>query len=70
MTFEAYVSLATRRRMLNRNERAGQAYWNTLSDVAPTLAEDTPVELDPFYDDAMLPAFLGWLAGEWPLTEH
>ncbi len=45
MTLAEYLKLAERRRMLNRNERIGQAYFNTLCDVRTDLAHQA---LDPF----------------------
>lgn len=66
MTLKAYIKLSERRRMLNRNERSGQAYFNTLADVRPSLAEEVrATTLDPFYDDANLAAFLVWVGEHW-----
>ena len=66
MIFDDYVRLAERRRMLNRHERRGQAYFNALEDVDPGLADlARGTARDPFYDDTILDAFLQWVAGNW-----
>lgn len=66
MTFDQYLVAADLRSIWNRNERRGQAYFNALSEANPPLAYaivGTP--LDPFHDDAILPAFLLEVAARW-----
>ena len=41
-------------------QRTGQCIMNALSTVAPGLAAMVPREVDPFYDDGLIPAFWAW----------
>lgn len=52
-------------RMSLTGERPGQAAFNALSSTRKQLADDLPGELDPFHDDARLPAFYSWVYENW-----
>jgi hypothetical protein len=47
--------------------RSGQSMFNALRRVRPDLSEQIRgnTELDPFYVDARIPAFRGWLWAAW-----
>lgn len=48
------------------SQRMGQAYFNTLHDLHPEIADDfRGGRLDPFYDDTRMPDFLAFLAQEY-----
>lgn len=66
MTYEEYLSRALSRRVLNPTERLGQAYFNVLYAVRPDLADRLIGDpMDPFYNDAKVPAFLEWVQFNW-----
>lgn len=44
--------------------RTGQAIMNALHEVSPSLASLVPTEVDPFYDDSLIPAFWDWFYSE------
>lgn len=46
--------------------RKGQVFFNALGELKPHLADRvrfTPV--DPFYSDALIPAFMNWVRDNW-----
>jgi hypothetical protein len=45
-------------------QRTGQAIMNALSVVAPGIAAKVPREVDPFYDNGLIPAFWAWFYNE------
>lgn len=45
-------------------QRTGQAIMNALSSVAPGIAAKVPREVDPFYDNGLIPAFWAWFYNE------
>lgn len=50
--------------------RVGQHLMNELNKVSPIAYSRIPFELDPFYNDLLLPDFLNYLKGNWDkLTE-
>lgn len=71
MTFEEYVVAAANYAVNNKNERMGQAYFNTLAfnreDIAQSVIESSNVgyPVDPFYDDKNIPRFLAHVAAKW-----
>ena len=44
--------------------RTGQAIMNALHEVSPDLAARVPEEVDPFYQDSLIPAFWDWFYEE------
>lgn len=61
--FRLRTELEEARTELARRQRQGQAAFNVLALMRPDLAEQIngDVQLDPFNDDAKLPAFFAWL---------
>ena len=50
--------------------RVGQHLMNELGKVSPIAYSRIPSELDPFYNDLLLPDFLSYLKANWDnLTE-
>jgi hypothetical protein len=45
--------------------RQGQALMNSLREVHSGLYHAVPWDLDPYYDDKLVPAFLDWLQDRW-----
>lgn len=45
--------------------RRGQALMNRLREVHSGLYHAVPWDLDPYYDDNLIPAFLQWLQDRW-----
>jgi hypothetical protein len=41
-------------------QRTGQAIMNALHTVSPALAALVPEDVDPFYQDSLIPAFWEW----------
>lgn len=66
-SYEDYIRTVIAACTANPSWRYGQAYFNTLCDVAPELAEEIRGrDLDPFHRDEVLPSFLVWLQLVWP----
>ena len=67
MTFRQFGEIASERFLNKPNERLGQAYFNTLAEVRPDLAEKIrgKIDLDPYYQDTQLTAFLSYLSEVW-----
>lgn len=71
MTFEEYVVAASNYAVNNKNERMGQAYFNTLvfnrEEIAAEIVLDANAgyPVDPYYNDKNLPAFLVYVASQW-----
>lgn len=65
MTYEEFLTfIATEYRPTPW--RVGQFYFNALNYVRPDLAKEVrATELDPFYDDERIPAFMEALASMW-----
>lgn len=45
--------------------RQGQALMNCLREVHSGLYHAVPWDLDPYYDDKLVPIFLAWLEVRW-----
>lgn len=45
-------------------QRTGQAIMNALQKVSPALAGMVPEDVDPFYQDSLIPAFWEWFYEE------
>lgn len=67
MTYAEFLNEAARVAMVHQEWRWGQTLYNVLKVTNLDLAVDLCLmpELDPFYDDAKVPAFLTWLEGAW-----
>lgn len=68
MTFDDYMNEVMVRRMhgLAPQQRAGQFYFNVLSEFRPKLARKLKnTELDPSRSDSRLPEFLTYLGRHW-----
>ena len=67
MTFAEYIICCEETyRSMRLTCRRGQVYFNILADLSPALAEKAICEnVDPFYDDGLIPAFLTFLDGNW-----
>lgn len=53
------------------SQRRGQAYFNVLHDIDPSLAKSIcGTGLDPFYNDKRLPAFLSHVATAWNVAGY
>jgi hypothetical protein len=67
MTFNEKIVMLGREIGLNvqAKQRTGQATWNAAMLIDPTLVEFTDTELDPYYNDAVLPAFMAMLVERW-----
>jgi hypothetical protein len=73
MTFAEYI-IECHRRWCDDGQRPGQYYWNVLAKQRPDLIRlmlelrtcdfNTP-DVDPFYDDSKLPAFLAFVQRNW-----
>jgi hypothetical protein len=66
MTFSEYQE-AVNRQIMGKypHFRKGQCYYNTLDARRPDLAFDVPWDLDPFYNDELIYAFLQWVEDHW-----
>jgi hypothetical protein len=61
-----FMAIETRYRERYPYERRGQAAFNTLALMNSDLAEKVRgSQLDPFYNDDVLPAFCGFVAVSW-----
>lgn len=57
-----FLKTAITRTVEHPSWRLGQAYFNTLHDMRPDLADKIRgTWLDPFYSNGAIPHFLGWL---------
>lgn len=68
MTFQQYLSEVNKALYEYRSWRIGQAYFNVLHRVRPTLANHIrATRLDPFYLNTPLAcqSFLDWLERHW-----
>lgn len=64
--FTVYLKRVSFKRFRHPEQRIGQAYFNTLYDCHPDIADDfRGGRLDPFYDDTLVPDFLAFLAQEY-----
>jgi len=64
------VSDSGRAKDLRQSSRVGQHLMNELNKVSPIAYSRIPSELDPFYNDFLLPDFLNYLKANWDgLTE-
>ena len=53
-------------RKLNKGWREGQTYVNVLAQVRPDLsAKVLDLQIDPFYQDEHIPAFLQYVHDNW-----
>jgi hypothetical protein len=67
MSYQEYVTAVTAASDAHPSWRLGQAYFNVLADANPALADSIRgSDLDPFYNDDVLPALVVWLQGSWP----
>lgn len=69
--FSIYLSVAAHDYRVNRSYRMGQAYFNTLADLHPAIAEEyraTP--WDPFYNDQLVPKFLNHLYNQFVRSDQ
>lgn len=63
--FSEYICDAENR-FMHSDERRGQAYFNSLEEAAPTLAEEIRgTYVDPFYNDELLVQFLHRVHTSW-----
>ena len=66
MNFNQYLTGANAAYVqTNGGLRYGQALYNHIFEVAPQIAYKIPDELDPFYDDDIVPAFLNFVQDRW-----
>lgn len=67
MTFEEFIVAASSYSINARDERLGQAYYNTLSYHRPDLAAQVngDPQCDPFHNDKNINRFLGFVATNW-----
>jgi hypothetical protein len=67
LTIATFLDLVILRQMRHPRERLGQAMFNCLSEIDPVVAEKVRgiAELDPFYIDANVDAFLAFLSAQW-----
>jgi hypothetical protein len=65
MTFEEYVTKCSKMTPEQSGQRRGQFYSNTLHGIRPDLANAVPFEVDPFYFDRNIPAFLDFVGSNW-----
>jgi len=64
MTFHEFVLAANNQ---TSKQRQGQAYFNLLVEAQPSLAAQIRgTDLDPFHDEARIPAFLQHVRDKWP----
>lgn len=66
VTFNQYLRLVPLA-IEAQSHRAGQTYYNVLDNVKPVLADrvNGHSELDPYYLDANIPAFLSFVCQHW-----
>jgi len=68
VSFAEYLQTVQKAQAANRNKtlRRGQIHFNVLCDLHPTLAESVRgSDLDPFYRDDLVPAFLEHIQKAW-----
>lgn len=68
VSFAEYLQTVQRHQAANQNKvlRNGQIYFNVLCDIHPSLAESIRAgDIDPFYRDDLIPAFIEHLSKEW-----
>jgi hypothetical protein len=67
VSFSEYVAMVADAFQNKANHyRNGQAAFNTLYAVHPQLAEQVHnTDIDPFYDDDVLPDFYEWVNDHW-----
>ena len=66
MNFPEYVTKALKVHHANPELRVGQSYFNTLYDIKPNMANTIRgTNLDPFYQNRIIPAFLDWVEENW-----
>lgn len=67
MTYAEFLQEAAATALLHKEWRWGQTLYNCLRLVNPDLTAHvlTDAQLDPFYNDANVPAFLAWLEQAW-----
>jgi hypothetical protein len=62
MNYATYLERSARRKVAHESERMGQAYFNQLAEDYPEIASRIRgTEVDPFYDDKRISAFLATL---------
>lgn len=64
MSLELALGEAIYRQQAKRSQRTGQSIMNALHEVSPDLAMKVPAEVDPFYQDSLIPAFWDWFYEE------
>lgn len=66
MTFEEWLQEAVKYNLSNKDQRRGQAYYNSLQSIRMDLTSDiVGTKLDPFYDNARLNEFLDYVKKNW-----
>ena len=66
MTFPEYITKALALHHSNPELRVGQSYFNTLYEIKPDMANLVRgTDRDPFYRNAIIPAFLDWVEQHW-----
>lgn len=71
MRYEDFIRRATDKLTYTKYERIGQVMFTTLAELSPELTfEIMGTELDPFYDDDRIPAFLDWLYAKAEMPEN
>jgi hypothetical protein len=66
MTLYEFCEAVARRGYTHPEERIGQASFNVLVESRPDLSElIRTTDLDPFYNDDVLPEFYDWLFVNW-----
>jgi len=71
LSFSDFIVKASSHLINNTSERMGQAYMNSLAYHRPELhervqdASQAGLDVNPFYDDRVLPAFLAFIASRW-----
>lgn len=66
MTFEEYQRQVSEVDAAIPEWRTGQTAFNVLYDIRPELADAVrATELDPFYQDELLPAFYARIEEDW-----
>ena len=66
MGYAEYKAAVRTARIVNPDWRDGQAHYNTLALMHPGVADEVTEDIDPFYVDDRLPAFLAFVRHRLP----
>lgn len=67
MTYAEFLQEAAKTALLHKEWRWGQTLYNVLHIAHPNLTAYLlcDPDIDPYYDDGKVPAFLDWLERTW-----